>query len=53
MTGAQGTSAAARPRTRLRHCQQQVAAVPPPLKENVLLGAANCPEDAITVIDDD
>ena len=35
------------------YCLEQVTPVPPALKERALLGAANCPEDAITVIDDD
>lgn len=35
------------------YCQEQVAPVPAALFERARLGAANCPEDAITVIDDD
>ena len=35
------------------YCQEQVAPISLALKERALLGAANCPEDAITVIDDD
>ncbi|MXW60886.1 MAG: ferredoxin [Acidimicrobiaceae bacterium] len=34
------------------YCQEQVAPLPLALVERARIGAANCPEDAITVIDD-
>ena len=35
------------------YCQHLLEPVPPELRDRAVLGAANCPEAAITVIDDE